>query len=134
VLVVPLLLVVTLFANSPGLLNALLLLPSGALLLLPKREEGTPLPSGVSPVSPPVNYDGDAKWTRPASKSWDAHDDGKLKESGDARGAPALAPLAAVSTWRAHMMLMTVLGILAVDFPVFPRELAKCETFGVSLV
>jgi hypothetical protein len=32
------------------------------------------------------------------------------------------------------MMLMTVLAILAVDFPVFPRALAKCETYGVSLV
>ena len=42
--------------------------------------------------------------------------------------------LAAVSTWRAHMMLMTVLCILAVDFQVFPRSLVKCETFGVSLV
>lgn len=42
--------------------------------------------------------------------------------------------LPSVTTWRAHMMLMTSLCILAVDFPVFPRELAKCETFGVSLV
>ena len=32
------------------------------------------------------------------------------------------------------MMLMTVLSILAVDFPIFPRSLAKCETYGVSLV
>jgi hypothetical protein len=32
------------------------------------------------------------------------------------------------------MILMTVLSILAVDFPVFPRSLAKCETYGVSLV
>ncbi|KIM24843.1 hypothetical protein M408DRAFT_331516 [Serendipita vermifera MAFF 305830] len=42
--------------------------------------------------------------------------------------------LPAVTTWRAHMMIMTVLGILAVDFPVFPRSLAKCEVFGVSLM
>ena len=42
--------------------------------------------------------------------------------------------LPSVTTWRAHMMLMTSLCILAVDFPIFPRELAKCETFGVSLV
>ena len=32
------------------------------------------------------------------------------------------------------MMLVTVLAILAVDFPVFPRMLAKCETYGVSFV
>ncbi len=32
------------------------------------------------------------------------------------------------------MLLMTILAILAVDFPVFPRSLAKCESFGVSLV
>ena len=30
-------------------------------------------------------------------------------------------------------MLMTVFSILAVDFPVFPRNLVKCEIFGVSL-
>jgi glucosaminylphosphatidylinositol acyltransferase len=42
--------------------------------------------------------------------------------------------LQAVTTWRAHMMLLTCICILAVDFPVFPRSLAKCETFGVSMV
>ncbi|TEB32745.1 GWT1-domain-containing protein [Coprinellus micaceus] len=45
-----------------------------------------------------------------------------------------LPPLPALSTYRAHMMLMTILAILAVDFPVFPRSLAKCETFGVSMM
>jgi len=32
------------------------------------------------------------------------------------------------------MMLMTILAILAVDFPLFPRYLAKCESYGVSLM
>jgi len=32
------------------------------------------------------------------------------------------------------MLLLTSLCILAVDFPVFPRSLAKCETFGVSVM
>ncbi|KAJ7782797.1 GWT1-domain-containing protein [Mycena metata] len=46
----------------------------------------------------------------------------------------ALKPLPALTTYRAHMMLMTILGILAVDFPVFPRSLAKCEKYGVSVM
>ncbi|KDQ09526.1 hypothetical protein BOTBODRAFT_117080 [Botryobasidium botryosum FD-172 SS1] len=45
-----------------------------------------------------------------------------------------ITPLPFISVYRAHMMLLTILCILAVDFPVFPRSLAKCETFGVSLV
>ncbi|TFL07672.1 GWT1-domain-containing protein [Pterulicium gracile] len=46
----------------------------------------------------------------------------------------SITPLPALSTYRANMMLMTVLAILAVDFKVFPRSLAKCESFGVSLM
>jgi phosphatidylinositol glycan class W len=32
------------------------------------------------------------------------------------------------------MMVMTVNCILAVDFPVFPRALGKCEDFGTGLM
>ncbi|KAG6846088.1 hypothetical protein H0H87_006452 [Tephrocybe sp. NHM501043] len=54
--------------------------------------------------------------------------------SGQPSPTPQIPPLPAVTVYRAHMMLMTILGILAVDFQVFPRALAKCETFGVSLM
>ncbi|KAI0031804.1 GWT1-domain-containing protein [Vararia minispora EC-137] len=50
------------------------------------------------------------------------------------RRAHAVAPLPALTTYRAHMLLMTALCILAVDFKVFPRMLAKCETYGASLM
>ena len=35
-----------------------------------------------------------------------------------------------VSNHRALMIIFTTVGILAVDFPVFPRKFAKTETFG----
>ncbi|KAI0301405.1 GWT1-domain-containing protein [Russula brevipes] len=55
-------------------------------------------------------------------------------QQGLALGGPETGRLSALSTYRAHMMLVTVLSILAVDFPVFPRALAKCETYGVSFM
>jgi phosphatidylinositol glycan class W len=104
VLVLPLLLSMTLFANQPTVLLVLLSVFTGLLLYLPKS--WTPLPLRQPLVS-----------------------------STSTSGNPVRNPfLHALTTYRAHMMLVTVLAIVAVDFPVFPRSLVKCETFGVSLV
>lgn len=119
-LILPLLLSVTLFADHPGLLSTLLLIPTGVLLLLPPREHGTFLPS--------------ASTSRPSSPTRPSHRISLPYIPPEALQSSAIPPLPALTTYRAHMMLMTVLCILAVDFPVFPRSLAKCETFGVSLV
>ncbi|KAL0564054.1 Glucosaminyl phosphatidylinositol (GlcN-PI) nositol acylation protein [Marasmius crinis-equi] len=102
----------TLFANQPGLLFLIFAVPAGFLSIVPRKQRGVPLPSTLtSPVSPR---------TPPA---FEIH---KAKST--------LPQLNCVTTYRAHMLLMTILAILAVDFPVFPRSLAKCETFGFSLM
>ncbi|PPR02804.1 hypothetical protein CVT26_009590 [Gymnopilus dilepis] len=120
ILVFPMLLSMTVAANHPLYLNILLLIPAAIVLRYPKTESGTPLPSS-QPASPVAQ-------TRMPTNVFTPDDES------EGRRAARLEPLPALTTYRAHMMLMTVLAILAVDFPVFPRSLAKCETFGVSLM
>ncbi|EDR10435.1 uncharacterized protein LACBIDRAFT_152132, partial [Laccaria bicolor S238N-H82] len=102
-LVLPLLLSMTLFAERPIILSLFIFIPTALLLF-----GGPSLPSS-QPASPAVSA------PKQPSRTW-------------------IRPLPALTTYRAHMMLMTILAILAVDFPVFPRSLAKCETYGVSLM
>lgn len=118
-LVLPLLLSVTLYAESPGVLNAILLAPTALLLLIPRHEAGMPLPSTLP--------------SRPSSSP--LRDPAQSPSDTASPPANVLIPrLPALTTYRAHMLLLTFLCILAVDFPVFPRMLAKCETYGTSLV
>lgn len=46
--------------------------------------------------------------------------------------SPHRIPL--VANLRSAIMIMCVIGILAVDFPLFPRRFVKTETFGTSLM
>ncbi|ODN81579.1 GPI-anchored wall transfer protein 1 [Cryptococcus amylolentus CBS 6039] len=55
----------------------------------------------------------------------------KVEEKEETGAKPRLPFL---TVYRAHMMLMTVICILAVDFEVFPRWQGKCEQFGTSLM
>ncbi|KAI0672091.1 GWT1-domain-containing protein [Trametes maxima] len=114
-LVAPLIASVTVFANAPALLSFILLAPTVLLLLLPRRESGTPLPSTLT-------------HSRASSR------DASSQASSNSPAVISIPPLPALTTYRSHMLLLTFICILAVDFPVFPRSLAKCETFGVSMM
>ena len=123
-LVVPLLLSMTLFAHHPWALFGVLLLPTAFIYsFLPLYQSGTPLPSGgIASPRTSSHHTSDSDHDKPA------------RQRAASAEEPETTRLSALSTYRAHMMLVTVLAILAVDFPVFPRMLAKCETYGVSFV
>ena len=109
----------TLFAERSLLLCFLLSIPIVLIHLYPAKDFDEP---PLSPISI-------SRSASPTHTGNNASDSGKGSSS-----RIVIAPLPALTIYRAHMMLMTILAILAVDFPVFPRSLAKCETFGVSLV
>ena len=102
----------TLFAMSPMLLSILHLFPASLLCIIPRRESESPLPL-LNPLIPPRHSS--APMPAPVSSS-------------------QIAPLPVLTVYRAHMLVMTTLSILAVDFRVFPCELVKREAFAVSLV
>ncbi|WFD07251.1 Glucosaminyl phosphatidylinositol (GlcN-PI) nositol acylation protein [Malassezia vespertilionis] len=52
---------------------------------------------------------------------------------GDA-SAPDCNSKSYLTVYRVYLMLLTVLCILAVDFPIFPRAFAKTESWGTSLM
>ncbi|GAA5909839.1 hypothetical protein JCM8208_000965 [Rhodotorula glutinis] len=109
-LVLPLLLSLTVLSSHPYLVNLALTLAAALWSRLPERESLTP------PLSPTLSKKGpgadDRRWPAPPQ--------------------PFARPF--VTSYRAIMMVMTVLCILAVDFPAFPREFAKAESWGTSLM
>ncbi|PLB48264.1 GPI-anchored wall transfer protein 1 [Aspergillus steynii IBT 23096] len=96
----------TIYAAAPWTLNILLVSP--ALLLL-----------FTSPAPRPQQ-----KAKPPAQKS--------SKQVTDAPESLPIHPF--LTTYRAAMMIVTCVAILAVDFPIFPRRFAKVENWGTSLM
>ncbi|WVR07766.1 hypothetical protein IAU60_004809 [Kwoniella sp. DSM 27419] len=66
--------------------------------------------------------------------TYPSHPRSRLQTEHDTSKQETAGRLPFLSVYRAHMMLLTVICILAVDFPVFPRWMGKCEDFGTSLM
>jgi phosphatidylinositol glycan class W len=103
------LLAITLYSGSPVLLDTLLLAAALFVFALPPNLSGR----RKKPKLPPQ------------------------AQSAAAASSAALDVLSTkpfLTTYRAFMMIVTALGILAVDFRIFPRRFAKVETWGTSLM
>ena len=101
---------ITVYSSAPAFLNIALVTPA-ILLLLPLQPSATTLngtfKTSKSKKAPP------AKRESPQS---------------------ALVSRPLLTNYRGGMMITTILAILAVDFPIFPRRFAKVETWGTSLM
>lgn len=103
------LLAITLYSDSPALLNVLLITPAVFVYFLPPNVTGR----RKKPRLPPNAQSKSQTSTGPLS---------------------LLSTKPFLTTYRATMMIVTCLAILAVDFRLFPRRFAKVETWGTSLM
>ncbi|RMZ86486.1 hypothetical protein DV736_g6288, partial [Chaetothyriales sp. CBS 134916] len=107
---------VTAYSSAPLFLDLALITPAVLLLL--------PLQSHSNGASKKAKAGAAASSTMATSSS-------------SARNPPKSPPLVArpfLTHYRGAMLIATVVAILAVDFPIFPRRFAKVETWGTSLM
>lgn len=99
----------TIYSSVPLFLNLALVVPAVIALLLPTQQRPKrPAKASKQPRADATN--------------------GQKTKPGDLIVRPFL------TNYRGAMLIATILAILAVDFPIFPRRFAKVETWGTSLM
>ncbi|EKJ79491.1 hypothetical protein FPSE_00310 [Fusarium pseudograminearum CS3096] len=101
------LLSVTLYSNSPLLLNLLLIAPAILVFTLPPRSRSPKKKAKIPPNA-------------------------RSNESSAQLDILSTKPF--LTNFRGCMLIVTCVAILAVDFRLFPRRFAKVETWGTSLM
>ncbi|RGP73226.1 gpi-anchored wall transfer 1 [Fusarium sporotrichioides] len=101
------LLSVTLYSNSPLLLNLLLIAPAALIFTLPPRSVSRKKKAKIPPNA-------------------------RSNESSGQLDILSTKPF--LTNFRGCMLIVTCVAILAVDFHLFPRRFAKVETWGTSLM
>lgn len=104
------------------------LLNIGAFLLATTLYANTPLLLLIFLLAPVASVYMLPAHTGPRRRPVIPHKDGKAQQLDVLPVKPFL------TSYRGAMMVMTCVGILAVDFRLFPRRFAKVETWGTSLM
>jgi phosphatidylinositol glycan class W len=100
-------LIMTLYSSQPVFFYLLLLAPAALVYLIP------PAGQKKKPKMPPKT---------------------ELSQQQASKKLDPLPPKPFLTSYRASMLISTIVAILAVDFRVFPRRFAKVETWGTSLM
>ena len=105
---------ITLYSSAPLLLNILVASPAFLVLLNSSR------PRTQQKAKPP--------------RQSNAENEASTKSQNASDQTESLPIHPFLTTYRAAMMIVTCVAILAVDFRVFPRRFAKVENWGTSLM